>query len=86
MGKSKKTQASVESTSTASRGRGKLTATLNDAQLKGQIDKLLSDLRSTTDQRAKKKIRRALRTRGHFGGLGIVTRNDDNVAGDGAGI
>jgi len=65
-------------------GKGKLTERLSADQLKAEIKGLLTDLRSTTDQNAKKKIRRALRTRGHFGGLGIVTRtpaaDDNNVA------
>lgn len=38
-----------------------------------KIESLLSELAATTDQSAKKKIRRALRALGHKGGLRVVT-------------
>ena len=50
-------------------GAKKLTESKTPAQLKKDIDELLDLLRSSTSKNEKKRIRRALRTRGHRGGL-----------------
>jgi len=69
------------------RGNAKLTDRLSADQLSAEIEGLISDLKATTDQRAKKRIRRALRTRGHFGGLGVAKQTSaSNDVGDGEGI
>jgi hypothetical protein len=63
------------------RGRKSLAETLTPAEIKGEIDELLSDLRKSTDTDEKKRLRRALRLRGHLGGLGETT-TDSDVAGE----
>lgn len=47
---------------------------LSATALKEQIKELLEDLKASTDGEEKKRIRRKLRLRGHFGGLGEVTK------------
>lgn len=65
----------------ASKGRAKLVDTLSIDEVKGQVEGLLSRLRVTTDANEKKKLRRALRLRGHRGGLTHEkTANVVNVA------
>lgn len=51
------------------RGRKSLTASLSAKEKQEQIDDLLDELRKSTDPDDKKRIRRALRARGHRGGL-----------------
>lgn len=65
------TQPPVETTQppvNVTQGRA-LRDTLTPEQLRGQIDALLNALRVTTSQSHKKRLRRALRARGHYGGL-----------------
>ncbi len=50
---------------------GKLIDVIPPDQLKREIDALIDELRASTKRNDKKRIRRALRTRGHFGGLGL---------------
>jgi hypothetical protein len=50
--------------------RGKLIDTLSPSELKHEISVLLNDLKASKDGEEKKRIRRALRIRGHMGGLG----------------
>jgi hypothetical protein len=56
------------------RGRKKLSESLSPKEIKQEIKDLLRDLEVSTDPDEKKRIRRALRLRGHWGGLGKVTR------------
>ena len=53
------------------RGRKSLAEEMTPAELAAQIKGLLADLRDTDDQDEKKRIRRALRRRGHSGGLNV---------------
>lgn len=50
---------------------GKIVDVVPPEQLKREIESLLNDLRACTSKNKKKGIRRALRTRGHRGGLGL---------------
>jgi len=51
------------------RGRMSLISSLPEKELKAQVADLLGQLKKTIDGDEKKKIRRALRVRGHVGGL-----------------
>lgn len=53
------------------RGRRALTESLTPDELQAEIDGLLAALKKAGDTDEKKAIRRALRRRGHKGGLGI---------------
>ncbi len=60
----------------------KLSERKTPAELKEEIKDLLSDLEGSTDPDEKKRIRRALRVRGHRGGLGekkLITMPDAEV-------
>ena len=58
-------------------GRGKLIDTLKPDELKAEIREFLDDLKASSDPEEKKRIRRALRLRGHHGGL-----NQPRIAND----
>lgn len=51
-------------------GRKSLAQSLTPAELKTEVKDLIAELRGAKDQEDKKRIRRALRRRGHTGGLG----------------
>jgi hypothetical protein len=53
------------------RGRKPLEETLSEAEINKQVRDLLKELKVATDVDDKKRIRRALRRRGHAGGLGL---------------
>lgn len=53
-------------------GAPKLIEKLTDKEKAKQIADLLDELRACTVKNEKKRIRRKLRSRGHFGGLGIT--------------
>jgi len=63
---------------------GKIIDTTNPDVLRREIANLLNELRESQSRNDKKRIRRLLRTRGHFGGLGIrdAQRNASNDAGE----
>lgn len=63
-------------TSPAHQGNGKLTETMSATELKKDIASLMDELRNATERSDKKRLRRMLRTRGHFGGLGIVAQRN----------
>lgn len=52
-------------------GRGKIVDRLTTEQLAAEIASLISELKATADGNDKKRIRRALRLRGHKGGLNV---------------
>lgn len=54
----------------AGRGRKKLVDTMTAEEIKQEVKEFLNDLAASSDPEEKKRIRRALRLRGHFGGLG----------------
>lgn len=51
------------------RGRRSVIEELTPTALKADIAKLIKDLKATDDQDEKKRLRRALRRRGHTGGI-----------------
>lgn len=61
------------------RGRRKLKDALSPREIQAEVDELLGELRATQDPEEKKRIRRALRHRGHFGGLGEKTGRKKKV-------
>jgi hypothetical protein len=52
------------------RGRKSIEESMTPDEIQGEINDLLAELQSTDDQDRKKIVRRALRRRGHMGGLG----------------
>lgn len=52
------------------RGRQSIKASMTPAEIAAEVKELLTDLRAAKDVDEKKRIRRALRLRGHRGGLG----------------
>ena len=53
------------------RGRASIINTLTPIEIEEEVTGLLEDLQSADSTDEKKRIRRALRTRGHRGGLGL---------------
>lgn len=53
------------------RGRKTIEETCTATEIKKQVSDLLKELKGATDVDEKKRLRRALRRRGHVGGLGI---------------
>lgn len=53
-------------------GAQKIVDTKSPEAVKKEIDELLDQLRACEDKNRKKAIRRSLRTRGHYGGLGLA--------------
>ncbi len=64
------------------RGRKSLIESMTPSEIAKEIDELLATLAKSKDLDEKKRVRRALRLRGHRGGLNKNKKVEETVVGD----